>query len=180
MKTLKLIPTLLLFLLVSCSAVSVNSDYDKQVDFTQYKTFAFFKTGIDKVEISDIDKKRILISINEEMELKGFTKSETPDLLININTKTDKNISVNQFSANWGYGAGYGWGWGWSPYWGANTSVSTAIEGVLTIDFIDAKKKELVWQGEGTGYLTKNSSEKEAIIKRFVFEILKQYPPNKK
>lgn len=99
MKTLKLLPALFLFLLVSCSTVNVNSDYNKQVDFIQYKTFAFYKTEIDKVEISDLDKKRILHAIDMKMTLNGFTKSETPDLFINKNAKTDKNISVNHFSA---------------------------------------------------------------------------------
>lgn len=37
-----------LLLLSSCSSVRVASDYDKEADFTKYKTFAFYKPGIDK------------------------------------------------------------------------------------------------------------------------------------
>lgn len=176
MKTIRLLPLLLLFLVASCSAVRVNSDYDKKVDFAQFKTYAFYKTGIDKVEISDLDKKRILRSIDEEMAAKGFTKSETPDLLININTKTEKNVNVNQFYA----GYGYGWGLGWNPYWGGSTSVYTSSEGILTIDLIDAKKKELVWQGVGSGNLTQDTNKKDENIKCFVKKILELYPPTKK
>ena len=167
---------LLLFLICSCSSVSVISDYDKNVDFSPYKTYAFYKTGIDKVEISDLDKKRILRSIDEEMATKGFTKSETPDLLININAKAEKNINVNQFYT----GFGYGWGFGWSPYWGGDNSVYSSTDGILTIDLIDAKKKELVWQGEGTGYLTKDTNKKDENIKTFVTKILALYPPPSK
>lgn len=176
MKTTRFLPLFLLLLGVSCSSVRVNSDYDKKVDFSQFKTYAFYKTGIDKVEISDLDKKRILRSIDEEMVGKGLTKSETPDLLININTKAEKNINVNQFYA----GYGYGWGYGWNPYWGGLTSISTSNEGILTIDLIDAKKKELIWQGEGTGYLTQNTDKKDENIKCFVSKILALYPPAKK
>jgi hypothetical protein len=176
MKTIKILSILMTFLLASCSTIRVNSDYDKKTDFSTYKTYAFHKTGIDKVEISDLDKKRILRSIDEEMVAKGFTKSETPDLLININTKAEKNINVNQFQANYGYG----WGFGWNPYWGANYSVNTNTEGTLTIDLIDAQKKELIWQGEGVGYLTKNTDKKDENIKSFVNSILAQYPPVKK
>lgn len=175
MKTIKLLPLVFLFL-VSCASVQVNSDYDKKADFTQYKTFAYYKTGIDKVEISDLDKKRILRSIDEVMLGKGFTKSDTPDLLININTKAEKNYNVNQFYSGWGYG----WGWGWGPGWGYNTSLYTTTEGILTIDLIDAKNKELIWQGVGTGYLTKDTNEKDENIKNFVVKILEQYPPGKK
>ena len=49
-----------LLLATSCTSVRVASDYDTKTNFDQYKTFAFFKTGIDKAEINDIDKRRIL------------------------------------------------------------------------------------------------------------------------
>ncbi len=161
------------FILTSCASVSINSDYDKKVDFSKFKTFAFYKTGIDKVEISDLDKKRILRSIEEELAVKGFTKSESPDLLININTKAEKNVNVNQFQSAFGYG----WGFGWNPYFGMNYNVNTNTEGILTIDLIDASKKELIWQGEGIGYLTQNTNKKDENIKNFVNRILSQYPP---
>ena len=114
--------------------------------------------------------------IDEVMTAKGFTKSETPDLLINITTKAEKNINVNQFNANYGYG----WGFGWNPYWGTNYTVNTNTEGTLTIDLIDSNKRELIWQGEGVGYLTKNTDKKDENIKCFVNSILIQYPPIKK
>ncbi|WP_309607445.1 DUF4136 domain-containing protein [Flavobacterium sp.] len=171
MKAIKFLPVLLLFILASCSAVRVNADFDKNVNFEPYKTYAFYKTGIDKAEISDLDKKRILRSIDEEMTAKGFTKSETPDLLINIFTKEREQVNVNQFNA--------GWGFGWNPWmWGGGyNNVSTSSEGTLTIDLIDAKKKEMIWQGEGVGYLTQNTHRKDENIKEFVTKIMSQYPP---
>ena len=178
MKKLKYLPLLLILLVVSCSSVNVYNDYDKKVDFTQFKTFAFYKPGVDKVEISDLDKKRILKSIEAEMLAKGFTKSENPDLLINFFTKSREQVDVNAFNNSWGYGYGYGW----NPYiWGGNrTTVRTTTQGTLFIDLIDAKKKEMVWQGEGQGEIFKNQNNKEERIGEFVKEILKQYPPQKK
>lgn len=175
MKTIKFIPVLLLFVLASCSSVRVYQDYDKNVDFSQFKTYAYQKSGIDKVEISDLDKKRILKAIDQQMTLKGFTKSETPDLLVNIFTKEREQVDVNQFNMGWGYG----WGFGWNPFMfgGNTTSVNRYTEGTLFIDLIDAKKKELVWQGEGEGTLTKNVDKKDAVIMEFVSKILAQYPP---
>jgi len=176
MKTIKLLPLLLLLILSSCSSVNVYSDFDKKVDFSPYKTYAFHKTGIDKVQISQLDKNRILNAIDAELTKKGMTKSENPDLLINFFTKEREQVDVTQFNMGWGYG----WGWGWNPYlWGGQNYVSTSTEGTLYIDLIDAKKKELIWQGEGVGYLTQNRSEKEARINEFVAKILMQYPPTK-
>lgn len=178
MKTFKLVPIFLLLILTSCSTVSVYSDYDKNVDFASYKTYAFFKPGIDKVEISDLDKRRILHAIDTEMQAKGFTKSDKPDLLVNIFTKSREQVNVNQFSAGWGYG----WGWGWNPYmmYGGQPMISTSTEGTLYIDLIDAKKKEMIWQGEGIGNLTKNVDKKDEKVAEFVSKILAQYPPVKK
>ena len=172
-----LLISVFILLLSACSSVNVNSDYDKKVDFSQFKTYAFYKSGIDKVEISDLDKKRILYAIDEIMTSKGFTKSETPDLLINFFTKEREQVDVNQFNMGWGYG----WGLGWNPWiWGGNTTVNRYSQGTLYIDLIDAKKKELIWQGEGEGVLTKDTHKKDEVIKTFVTKILEQYPPQKK
>jgi hypothetical protein len=178
MKAIKLLPVLLLLVFASCSSVRVYSDFDNKVDFSQYKTYAFHKKGIDKVEISELDKKRILNAIDRELSKKGMTKSENPDLLINILTKEREKIDVNQFNMGWGYG----WGWGWNPFmWGGqNTIASSSTEGTLFIDLIDGKKKELVWQGEGIGYLTENRKDKEKRINEFVAKILEQFPPKAK
>jgi len=174
MKAIKTLAVLFLFILGSCSSIKVNSDYDKSVDFSQYKTYAFHKRGIDRVEISGLDKKRILNAIDMELSKKGMTKSENPDLLINIFTKERERVDVNQYNAGWGYG----WGYGWNPYlWGGRSYVSTYVEGTLYIDLIDAKKKELVWEGEGVGYLTENRERKESQINEFVAKIMAQFPP---
>ena len=174
MRAIKIFPILFLFILGSCSSIRVNSDYDKSVNFSQYKTYAFHKSGIDRVEISGLDKKRILNAIDVELGKKGMTKSENPDLLVNIFTKERERIDVDQFNAGWGYG----WGYGWNPYlWGGRTYVSSYVEGTLYIDLIDAKKKELVWEGEGVGYLTENRERKESQINEFVAKILEQFPP---
>ena len=176
-KIMKTLPLLLLLVLVatSCSSVRVASDYDKNANFSQLKTFAFYKTGIDKAEISDLDKRRILRAIESELLAKGYTKSENPDMLVSIFTKSQQRVDV--YNNAWGFG---GWGWGgfggWC--WGWNQpSVSTRTEGTLYIDLIDAKKKELVWQGMGTGYLSQNMERKEERIKEFVTKVMEKYPP---
>ena len=165
---------LFLIVIISCSSVRVAADYDKNANFNEYKSFAFFKTGIDKAEISDLDKRRLLRAIEAELLAKGFTKSENPDLLVSLFTKSREKINIhnNHF--------GYGYGWGWSPwYWGGHygNTVSRSTEGTLYIDLIDADKRELVWQGMGTGYLTKNMDKKEMRFKEFVFKIMERYPP---
>ncbi|SNR83028.1 DUF4136 domain-containing protein [Lutibacter flavus] len=173
MKAIKLLPLVLLFLVASCSSVRVTSDYDTTTDFSKYKTFAFYKKGIDKVEISDLDKRRILKAIESEMLAKGFTKSESPDVLVNIFTKSRQKVDIyenNNFYMGWHP-------WYYGPNFGMRISKYT--EGTLFVDLIDAQKKELAWQGIGSGGLTTtgNVAKKEERIKEFVAQIMENYPP---
>ena len=168
---------ILMLAMGSCTSVRVLSDYDREADFNTYKSYAFFKTGIDKAEISDLDKKRILKAIEAEMNARGFVKSEDPDLLVSIFTKEKERVDV--------YNNAWGWGWGyWAPYWGwpgyYGNNVSTSTEGSLYIDLIDARTRDLVWQGRGVGTLnnTSNIARKEERIREFVSQILEQYPPD--
>ena len=179
MKFFKITALLLLLAvgMTSCSTVKVASDYDQNVDFNQYKSFAFFKPGIDKADSSDLDKKRILRAIEEEMMSKGFTKSEEPDLLVSIFTKTKENINIYQNNR-----FGYGYGWGWYPwYWvaGQNT-VSRTSEGTRYIDIIDAEGKELVGQGMGTDALAKKVNKKQEGMSEVVEKIFEKYTQGQK
>ncbi len=175
MKTLQFLSLLgAFFLLSSCSNVRVASDYDQNVNFNEYQTYAFYKPGIDKATISDLDKKRILRAIDAEMSAKGFTKSENPTMLISIFTKANERVNVYQ--NNFGFG-GFGYrGNGGLGYWGNNTSTYT--EGTLYIDIIDNTNKQLIWQGQGSAPLTNRSVEKrEERIQEIVNEIMQVYPP---
>ena len=91
-----LLLTSLCLAVLSCGSLRVYSDYDTTVDFDSYKTYAFFKPGIDEVEISDLDKKRILKAIESVLDAKKLTKSETPDLLINLAVKSSNEVFINQ------------------------------------------------------------------------------------
>lgn len=185
MKLLKLLTlTLLVTLtLTSCSSLRVSSDYDTQADFKGYKTFAFYKKGIDKASVSDLDKKRIMRAIEAEMLAKGYTKSSNPDILVSIFTKSRERVNINNNNLGYGWGWGWGrWGWGGNPWlWGGanqNIRVNQYTEGTLFIDFIDRDGNELVWQGIGSGAMRiKNPQKKEKRIKEFVKEILSNYPP---
>jgi hypothetical protein len=193
MKKLKLIllPVFALVFLSSCNAVRVLSDYDEKANFSSYNSYAFYKTGIDKAQISDLDKKRILRAIETELSTRGFIKSDTPDILINIFTKEQERVDI--YNNNFGWGGMGGWGgfggWGmgglgWGPGlgwgWGGGNFVSISTEGSLYIDLVDTQSKQLVWQGKGEGTLanTKNVQKKEQRIKEFVSQIMEQYPPS--
>lgn len=170
------LPVIGIFLLASCSSVRVATDYDREANFDSYKTFAFYKPGIDQAKVSDLDKKRILHAIENALEVKGLTKSEQPDLLVSIFTKTTKNVNIYQNAY------AYGYGWRWHPYyWGAgHNTVTETTEGTLYIDLVDAANMQLIWQGMGTGALNLDDvAYKSEQIQKIVTEIIAAYPPEK-
>jgi len=174
MKTIKLLlaTTITFLILSSCATVSVKTDYDSHTDFSKFKTFAFYKKGIDKAKISDIDKRRILRAIETELKAKGMTVSQNPDILVSIFAKSTKEINV--YNNNFYYPSYY------NSYYRNN--YSTYTQGTLLIDLIDANNKQLLWQGVGKGSLNTsgNVEKKEARINEFVNEIMIKYPPTKK
>jgi hypothetical protein len=179
MKYIKFLLLALVIVFAACSSVKVITDYDIKADFNAYKTYAFYKTGIDKAKISDLDKKRILRAIEAELSILGMIKSDNPDMLVSIFTKSREKVNVQQNN-----NFGYGFGWGWNPWmWNGmdrNLNISQFTEGTLFIDFIDKDKKELFWQGIGTGALRiQNREKKEVRIKEFVKEIVSKFPPDK-
>jgi hypothetical protein len=177
MKILKLLFLLCLVILTSCSSVKVVTDYDTKVDFTSYKTFAFYKKGIDKASVSDLDKKRIMRAVEAELVAKGFNKSANPDILVSIFTKSREQVNVSDNNI------GIGWGWGYNPwfYGRTNININQYTEGTLFIDFIDKKTNELIWQGIGSGAMKmSNIEKKEERINEFVYKIISTYPPGLK
>lgn len=180
MKSLQLFlwGAVILFGFTACQTVRVTTDYDKNVNFDKYETYAFYKPGIDEANISDLDKRRILRAIDDALTERGYKKSKEPDLLVSIFTEATKNVNVH---SNY-YGAGYYpfynpwfWGPGYYPY----TSTSTTVDGTLYVDLIDGKENVLVWQGLGSADLkaTKGVEQRTERINEIVKEILNHFPP---
>jgi hypothetical protein len=160
-------------LLVGCSTISVNQDYDPGYDFSKLKTFGFLPIPED-AGIDQLNANRFGDAIRNEMTAKGYTVSEKADFGVAIlfGKQTKTNITT--------YGYGYG------PYWGryggtGNIDVSQYDEGTLIIDVIDMSKKELVWRGIGKGVIDPNATveERTANINNAVAQILAQFPPTK-
>mgnify|MGYP001758790271 CR=1 FL=1 len=162
------------FTLMSCGVVQVNTDYDKTTNFTQYKTYGYHQKGFDKLPLNDLDKRRIIAAIDQEMAAKGFQKvNDNPELVVNILASSKEQITVDN---DW-----YGYGFGWGPYWGGPASrVSQYTSGTIIIDIIDFNRNILVWQGVGSGLNVSNISAKSERIPQAVNEILKSFPPGQK
>jgi hypothetical protein len=185
MKMIKAIAIATLISLVGCSSLSVTSDYDSSVDFTKYKTYAWYTGDMpadDALTKNPLVKKRFVHSVDNYMKSHGYTLVEgaKADFVIIMHAGTKEKMQINTY----GYG-GYGYGMygrGWGPGYGMNqTDVTYYDEATLIIDFADSQKKELVWRGSATGVLgsPKTQEEMQENANIVVAKILDQLPPKK-
>jgi hypothetical protein len=172
-----LFPILILLIAGSCATINVSSDFDKAAQFPMYKTYAFTPEALN-LNIEELNRKRIITAVENELSLKGFTKSENPDVLIDIKVSGEKKQTATATTAG-GYGYGYRYGWG-----GGTTYVNydSYTEGTVFINMIDASKKEVVWQGRGVGTIdpTASAEKREKNINYAVKQIFTKYPPKTK
>jgi hypothetical protein len=171
-------------LLAGCaSQPKVLSDYDKSADFAKYRTFGFVtQVGADSTEFRSLAVQTMQAAATRQMEMRGYTLSANPDLVINFTGKIEEKADVESVPApyygpGWGYGGFYG-----APYggWGAGgTQVTTRRYnvGTLVVDVVDREKRQAVFQGSVSDVVTKEMMEnREAAITGAVNRIFASYP----
>src|SRR6185369_2121122 len=140
---------LLIFVLAGCGSTQISYDVDKTVDFTKFKTYAFTPETY-KLGIQELNRNRIIDATAKQMEARGYTKSESPDVLVDILVKAQQKQEA--VTTGTGYGYGYRWGGGGMT----TTTINDYVEGSLFINVIS--KNNLVWQGRATKTLDENAS----------------------
>lgn len=162
----------------------VNSDYDKTVDFSKYKTYAFkgWEKDSDKL-LSDFDKKRVEDAFTSELGLRNLKQDDNSadlgiTLYLVIQDKTSTTAYTN-FNGGMGYGAGFGWGMGAGMGMGSATTTYSEDDyqvGILVVDFYDQTSKKLVWQGTLQTEVKAKPQKREKTIPKNVAKLMKKYP----
>ncbi|MGC1417648.1 MAG: DUF4136 domain-containing protein [Candidatus Acidiferrum sp.] len=176
-----------LFVLGATTAVAqdVRYDFDKDKDFSKYKTYKWVPIkGADQPD--ELTAKQVTAAIDTELSAKGFTKtdSDTADLYIGFQTAIGSEKQFTSYSTDWGYGGGWGRGW-YGGGMGSSTtygSTSTVYVGQLDVSVYDAAQKQLVWRGVATKTLDPKAKpeKKQKNITKAVQKLLKNFPPQAK
>ncbi len=183
-KKIFLLPVIVLLLIISsCSSVQVTADYDKNVKFTDYKTFTLlpWNSHNDSI-VSPFVKQRILEALKNEMLKRGYfyvADLEKAELGVNsyvlLREKTDYQYYQDYYGP---YGYYYGSPWAWGGYYGSpyNSTVQKRdyVEGTLIIDIFDTKEKKLIWQGIGVGEVNQSNGGKN--VGKTINKIFFKYP----
>ena len=147
-KTNLLVVAILLLGVTPVLAQDVRYDFDKEKDFSKYRTYKWVQIkGADQPD--DLTAKQIAAAIDAELATKGLTKTDGDDanLYVGYQTAIGTEKEFTSFNTGWGYGSG--WGGGWYGYGGmASTttygSTSTVYVGTLDLSMYDpAQKHEL-------------------------------------
>lgn len=166
----------ILLFVCSCSTVQVSYDYDKAVDFSKYKTYAYSEESL-KLPVNQLNLNRIFHAVDTAMAQKGFTEAKDCDLVVDLYIKTAQRVEATATTTGTGYRR-YGWGVG---YTSTQVNYDEYTDGTMFISFVDKKTEKLIWQGIGTKTLDESMSpeKREQSINYAVNQILSNYPPNK-
>ena len=170
----------------SALAQDVRYDFDKDKDFSKYKSYKW--VPIKNAEMPDeLTQKTLTSAIDSQLATKGLTKtdSDNADLYIGYQTAIGQEKEFTSYNSSWGYGPG--WGGGWYGYGGmASTttygSTSTVYVGQLDVSMYDPAAKQLVWRGTASKTLNPKAKpeKKQQNINKAVAKLLKNYPPQVK
>lgn len=152
--------------ITACASGNLRSDYDRTVDFGQYRTYNFYpNAGPETTEYQSLFSQYMMRAITQEMEARGYTKSDDPDLLVNFNAVLQEKTRVTTTPApTYGMGGYYGYRRGFYDPWigygyAQETHVSQYTEGTFNIDLVDARQRKLVWEAVGVGRVTESTLE---------------------
>ncbi|HLV38307.1 DUF4136 domain-containing protein [Xanthomarina sp.] len=162
----------------------VNSDYDKNTDFTKYKTVSFggWQKDSDQ-QLNDFDKKRISDAFTNEFNSRGIQvvpSGGDATVTLYLVIKTKSNITAySDFNGGMGY-AGR-WGYGRGMYGGMGGASTTLTEsdyrvGTLVIDMYDTAGKNLIWQGDMTTDVQEKSEKRDKTIPKNISKLMKKFP----
>jgi hypothetical protein len=174
---------LVVFVLGGCSSgAKIRSDYDHDADFGSYTTYNFMEgVAANSKRYQGFFSQYMVAAIEIEMEKRGYSKSDNPDLLLNFAANFQDKTKVTTSSAPpmggyYGYRRGYYGAWGGYGY-GTETHVSEYTEGTFNIDIVDARRKQLIWEAVGVGRVSDKAFDNlEESVNNGVTKYFEYYP----
>ena len=174
---------LLLVLLCAMAAnAKMATDFNPNVDFSNYKTFAYIGGVESLVRLQlnpDLLNDRIHRAVTRELTAKGLREvqpEQNPDLVVRYWVEAESDAHLTG-TAHWGMYGSYYYGY-WTVMY---TTMSTPVthEGLLGIEMIDAKSKDLAWRLFVSEKIIHNDPDKIwKTADKNIVKAYKSYPPS--
>jgi hypothetical protein len=171
-----LAPFLLLAALAFAQDVTYN--FDRDTDFSKYKTYKWVSLkGADTID--ELTDKQLKAALDAELGRKGLsaTDADGADLYIGYQAAVSQEKQYTSYDTGWGYGRR--WGGGTTTTRGETSTIQI---GTLVIDMYDAGKHELVWRGAASKALDQkaNPEKRQKNLTKAIEKLLKKYPPEQR
>ncbi len=181
MKRFFVLSIVTLLLAASSVAQDVRYNFDKNADFSKFKTYKWVPIK-DADKVSDLVDKQIKDAVDAELATKGLTKVEGDDANLYIGYQPAVGQEKQFTSYSTGYGYGPGWGGGWYGGMGTTTtsgSTSTIYKGQLDLDMYDSAGHAIVWRGVVSKTIDPKAKpeKQQKNLAKAVKKLLKNYPP---
>ncbi len=166
---------------ISAQAQKIKVVYDKQLDFSQFKTYAWAPHG---AVARPMLAANVVGAIEEELKARGLQKvnlDDKPGLIIEVYGSIDQESSFYSndplYMASGGippFDPSFSGPMLTGMY--GNTTV-TIHKGQLVVDLIDANNKKLVWRGMSQQNLAAHNPNKlVSQVNNAITKMFKQYP----
>ena len=163
-------------LLWNCSPISVKTVDTPDLVLSAYKTYNYFKfkySHYDSIPYNEKNYAYFIEQMDRNMASKGLKLDEDPNLIINVGVvvsqKEQTRVTDVRTDMNYVGQRNY--------HWESEDQVVGVYDvGDMTIDFIDTKKDELVWQASIEGMLTKKEEKMQVRIADAVNKIFENFP----
>jgi opacity protein-like surface antigen len=157
----------LMLLMASVSFAQVKTDYDRNANFEQYKTYSWQKVSTRDPLMVD----RIKSAVNAALAAKGWTEVPSGGAAAITATEVTRNHQTVDTLYN-----GFG-GRRWGGFGDATTTVDTYKVGTLVVDIFDNNSKKLIWRGSASDTLSNNSDKNIKELDKNVNKMLQHFPP---
>jgi hypothetical protein len=181
MKNLVLIFSVFISILTFCTPVRVVSTQQKpDADFSVYRTYNFLDVSSASGQMLDEDSEGVNLlkkAIAEQMRSRGFEQAADPDLWVNIGIVTQQKVQTRQtdFREAPRYIGQRRYSWK-----SEEVVVNRYTQGTATVDIIDAKKNERLWEGVVEGTLSNNPNKLERRINTGIENLFDKFPVSTK
>ncbi|THD69904.1 DUF4136 domain-containing protein [Robertkochia marina] len=175
---MKCLKVLIVFLLTSCSSVQVVYDYDKEEDYSKYKTYAFYSPM--ETRLGELDTRRALRAIDQVLQANGFEKAEKvedADFFVNIKSEMFQEVPANSTVSIGAGGTGNSMGGAISV--GVPASGNPVVKRMIFLDLVNVKQDALFWQARcEVKYEESLSSEKrDEKMYKIIEKAFSEFPP---
>jgi len=177
---------LLLFGGSSTFGQDVRYNFDKNTDFSKYKTYKWVPLK-DAAQVNDLVDKQIKDSLDAQLAQKGLTKvdGDNADLFIGYQAGVGQEKQFTSYSSDWGYGGGWyrgGWYGGAGGMSTTSGQTSTIYVGQLAVDMYDSASHTLVWRGLASKTIDAKAKpdKQQKNLDKAVAKLMKNYPPKVK